>query len=206
MKKFLITLLVFGFTIGMANATNVIVESLEAMDSNKENSEFSAKVLEDAELKSGQVFKTGAVLKGIVVKKVDAKRGKRGGYIVIQPVTLEYNGVVENFEGQDIEATVQGYSKKSWKELGSKAGLSVGLAAAGKCIPGVSQMFYFSKGLIQPEEDKSRLESAVNSVYKNSPFVYIEKGQDINIEQGDMLVLKFYNSDVPKWRVLKRSN
>ena len=204
MKKFLILLMAFSFTMRMANATNVIVESLDSLNNKKINGEFSAKILEDAELTSGRVFKAGAILTGNVVKKVEAKRGKRSGYIVIQPVSLEYNGVVENFEEQDIEATVKGYSKKSWKEKGAKAGLSAGLTIGSRNIPGLSQMFYFSKGFIKPQEDKSRLESGVTSMYENSPFAYIEKGQEINIEQGDMLVLQFYHTDVPKWRVLKR--
>ncbi|MBQ6516975.1 hypothetical protein IJI31_07350 [bacterium] len=206
MKKFILTLMMLSFATMSANATNVIVESLDNIEQNSNSRIFSAKVLEDATLKTGEEFKEGSVLKSEIVKKVDAQRGKRSGYIVIQPISMEYNGTETYFEGTDIEATVKGYSKKSWKDLGTKAGLSAGLAAGSRKIPGFSQVFYFSKGFLKPEEDQSRFKSGVTSAYENSPFAYINKGEEINIETGDMLVLKFYHSEVPKWRVLKRND
>ena len=72
-------------------------------------------------------------------------------------------------------------------------------------MKGLSQVFYFSKGLIIPDEDKSRIKTAFHNVYENTPFVYIEKGEDVDIEKGDLLVLKVYHSEVPKWRFIKRN-
>ena len=206
MKKIILSLMILGFTVLSANATNVVVESLDNVEQYDNTQIFSAKILEDATLKSGEEFKEGTVLKSEIVKKVDAQRGKRSGYIVIRPLSIEYNGVETSFEGQNIEAEVKGYSKKSWKDMGAKAGISAGLSAGSRKIPGFSQIFYFSKGFIKPADDQSRFQSGVTSMYKNSPFAYVEKGAEINIEAGDMLVLKFYHSDVPKWRVLKRKD
>ena len=204
MKKIILTLMILSLTVLSAKATNVVVESLEDIDKNDINKIFSAKVLEDASLNSEIIFSKDAIFKGEIVKMVDAQRGKRSGYIVIRPVSLEYNGLEETFEGKNIEAKVQGYSKKSWKDTSLKAGVSAGLKVGNRYIPGFSQVFYFSKGLIKPAEDKTRLESAITSVYENSPFVYFNKGDELNINTGDMLVLKFYHPEVPKWRVLKR--
>lgn len=204
MKKLILTLMVLSFTVLSAKATNVIVESLDNIDKNDNNKIFNAKILEDASLDSEIIFSKDAILKAEIVKKVDAQRGKRSGYIVIRPLSLEYNGQEETFEGKNIEAKVQGYSKKSWKDVSVKAGVSAGLKVGSRYIPGFSQAFYFSKGLIKPAEDKTRLESAISSVYENSPFVYVNKGEEIDIDKGDMLVLKFYHPEVPKWRVLKR--
>ncbi|MBQ8476043.1 hypothetical protein IJ531_03175, partial [bacterium] len=108
-------------------------------------------------------------------------------------------------EDENLEAKVVGYSKTDWKQMGKNASLSAGLTVGSHFVPGLSQMFYFSKGLLTPSEDESRLTSGVKSVYENSPFAYLEKGQDLDIEKGDYLVLKFYHADIPVWKFIKRT-
>ena len=143
-------------------------------------------------------FQTAKLLRQI---QVDAKRGKRNAYIVIQPESFEIDGVVHLIEDENLEAKVVGYSKRDYK----KTALDAGLAVGGYFVKGLSQVFYFSKGLIIPDEDKSRIKTAFHNVYENTPFVYIEKGEDVDIEKGDLLVLKVYHSEVPKWRFIKRN-
>mgnify|MGYP005803824375 CR=1 FL=1 len=86
----------------------------------------------------------------------------------------------------------------------AKMGLNAGLTVGGYYVKGLGQIFYFSKGLIKPDEGRNRIQSAFHNVYENTPFVFLEKGEEVNIEEGDLLVLKFYHSDVPKWRFIKR--
>lgn len=203
MKKLLILLFLL---IGVpAFGVNVVVESLDCVNTNNENSSFSAKVLERAEFDSGIVLNTNDEIKGTVIKTVEAKRGKRAGYIVIQPEAIYREGTKLPIEDENLEAKVVGYSKTDWKQMGKNASLSAGLTVGSHFVPGLSQMFYFSKGLLTPSEDESRLTSGVKSVYENSPFAYLEKGQDLDIEKGDYLVLKFYHADIPVWKFIKRT-
>ncbi len=201
MKKIILILGLFLFA-NAAFASNVVVESLTDVSGENSTGDFSVKVLEQAELTEGIIVDENAIINGKIIKKVEAKRGKRNAYIVICPISYT-NGagdVVTLIENSDLEAKVVGYSKKDLKKMGLDAGLAVG----GHFIKGMGQIFYFSKGLIVPDKDKGRIETAAHNVYENSPFVYIEKGQDVGIEKGDYLVLKFYHSDVPKWRPIKR--
>lgn len=188
MRKILILImLILGVQAGFAQ--NVLVESLSDIKEGEGDVEFSAKVLEQAELKDGTVFEENSIINGKIIKTVEAKRGKRNAYIIIKPVsytTSDSNSVI-SMEEKNFEAKVVGYSKKDFKKMGLDAGLAVG----GYFVKGLGQIFYFSKGLIQPDDGKSRVSTAVHNVYENTPFVYIEKGQDVDIENGDYLVLKF---------------
>lgn len=201
MKKIFYTILFYFLITPFVFAQNILVESLTDFNANDDEKVFSAKVVEEAELSDGKIIKANSTINGTILKTVDAKRGKRNAYIVIQPESFEIDGVVHLIEDENLEAKVVGYSKRDYK----KTALDAGLAVGGYFVKGLSQVFYFSKGLIIPDEDKSRIKTAFHNVYENTPFVYIEKGEDVDIEKGDLLVLKVYHSEVPKWRFIKRN-
>lgn len=201
MKKIFYTILFYFLITPFVFAQNILVESLTDFNANDDEKVFSAKVVEEAELSDGKIVRKDAVFTGTIVKTVEAKRGKRNAYLVIRPESYELNGTVHLIEDENLEAKVVGYSKRDYK----KTALDAGLAVGGYFVKGLSQVFYFSKGLIIPDEDKSRIKTAFHNVYENTPFVYIEKGEDVDIEKGDLLVLKVYHSEVPKWRFIKRN-
>lgn len=201
MKKIFYTILFYFLITPFVLAQNILVESMTDFNTNDNEKVFSAKVVEETELSDGKIIKANSTINGTILKTVDAKRGKRNAYIVIQPESFEIDGVVHLIEDENLEAKVVGYSKRDYK----KTALDAGLAVGGYFVKGLSQVFYFSKGLIIPDEDKSRIKTAFHNVYENTPFVYIEKGEDVDIEKGDLLVLKVYHSEVPKWRFIKRN-
>ena len=201
MKKIFYTILFYFLITPFVFAQNILVESMTDFNTNDNEKVFSAKVVEETELSDGKIIKANSTINGTILKTVDAKRGKRNAYIVIQPESFEIDGVVHLIEDENLEAKVVGYSKRDYK----KKALDAGLAFGGYFVKGLSQVFYFSKGLIIPDEDKSRIKTAFHNVYENTPFVYIEKGEDVDIEKGDLLVLKVYHSEVPKWRFIKRN-
>ena len=201
MKKIFYTILFYFLITPFVFAQNILVESMTSFNTNDNEKVFSAKVVEETELSDGKIIKANSTINGTILKTVDAKRGKRNAYIVIQPESFEIDGVVHLIEDENLEAKVVGYSKRDYK----KTALDAGLAVGGYFVKGLSQVFYFSKGLIIPDEDKSRIKTAFHNVYENTPFVYIEKGEDVDIEKGDLLVLKVYHSEVPKWRFIKRN-
>lgn len=201
MKKIFYTILFYFLITPFVFAQNILVESMTDFNTNDNEKVFSAKVVEETELSDGKIIKANSTINGTILKTVDAKRGKRNAYIVIQPESFEIDGVVHLIEDENLEAKVVGYSKRDYK----KTALDAGLAVGGYFVKGLSQVFYFSKGLIIPDEDKSRIKTAFHNVYENTPFVYIERGEDVDIEKGDLLVLKVYHSEVPKWRFIKRN-
>lgn len=201
MKKIFYTILFYFLITPFVFAQNILVESMTDFNTNDNEKVFSAKVVEETELSDGKIIKANSTINGTILKTVDAKRGKRNAYIVIQPESFEIDGVVHLIEDENLEAKVVGYSKRDYK----KTALDAGLAVGGYFVKGLSQVFYFSKGLIIPDENKSRIKTAFHNVYENTPFVYIEKGEDVDIEKGDLLVLKVYHSEVPKWRFIKRN-
>ena len=201
MKKIFYTILFYFLITPFVFAQNILVESMTDFNTNDNEKVFSAKVVEETELSDGKIIKANSTINGTILKTVDAKRGKRNAYIVIQPESFEIDGVVHLIEDENLEAKVVGYSKRDYK----KTALDAGLAVGGYFVKGLSHVFYFSKGLIIPDEDKSRIKTAFHNVYENTPFVYIEKGEDVDIEKGDLLVLKVYHSEVPKWRFIKRN-
>ena len=201
MKKIFYTILFYFLITPFVFAQNILVESMTDFNTNDNEKVFSAKVVEETELSDGKIIKANSTINGTILKTVDAKRGKRNAYIVIQPESFEIDGVVHLIEDENLEAKVVGYSKRDYK----KTALDAGLAVGGYFVKGLSQVFYFSKGLIIPDEDKSRIKTAFHNVYENTPFVYIEKGEDVDIEKGDLLILKVYHSEVPKWRFIKRN-
>ena len=73
------------------------------------------------------------------------------------------------------------------KELAKKAGITI----VGQVLkfPGFSQAVAVSKGLIAPNEDQSRLESAGTNLYKSTPLTYSEKGNDLHIEKDSIVVI-----------------
>lgn len=201
MKKIFYTILFYIAIAPAVLAQNILVQSMTEFEQNDNEKVFSAKVVEETELSDGKIIEANSILNGTIIKTVDAKRGKRDAYIVIQPESFEIDGVIHLIEDENLEAKVVGYSKRDYK----KTALDAGLAVGGYFVKGLSQVFYFSKGLIIPDDDKSRIKTAFHNVYENTPFVYIERGDEIDIEKGDLLVLKVYHADVPKWKFLKRN-
>lgn len=201
MKKIFYTILFYIAIAPAVLAQNILVQSMTEFEQNDNEKVFSAKVVEETELSDGKIIEANSILNGTIIKTVDAKRGKRDAYIVIQPESFEIDGVIHLIEDENLEAKVVGYSKRDYK----KTALDAGLAVGGYFVKGLSQVFYFSKGLIIPDDDKSRIKTAFHNVYENTPFVYVERGDEIDIEKGDLLVLKVYHADVPKWKFLKRN-
>lgn len=203
MKK-IIFILISILMLTPAYALNVVTECLD-FSKNSQGLYITVKILERAEFKSGFVLNVNDEIRGVIIKVSEAKRAKRNAYMIMYPQLIYREGIVFSIENENLEAKIIGYAKTDWKEKGLKAGVGAGLSLASRNVPGISQMFYFSKGFILPYENETRLRSAVKSVYENSPFAYIEKGEDLNIEKGDYLDLEFYHPDVPIYRYLKRT-
>ena len=198
MKKFLLTLALM-FTITPAFAANkAVVQCLNSFSSNSPSAYFSGKVVEEVEFKNGVLLRQGAILNGKVVQVVDAKRAKRDAYFIIKPTsyTDPYKKTTYHVKDADWEAKVVGYKPFDAKETAKKAGISV----ANFFVQGFSTAYHFGNGFIHPSNGRGRFKSGVHEAYDNSILSYIEEGDALKVRSGDYLALKFYQSDVPKWK------
>ena len=202
MKKLLI---IFLFIFNMpVFALDVIAESLGNI-SDFQNTLFQARVLKRAEFKSGLALNLNDEIEGVIIKSVEAKRGKREGYIIIHPTVIYREGIEIPFDYKNMEAKVLSFSKAELEKAEEKARLDASLTIGGHYIPGLSHIFYFFKGLATPSQNQTRIQSGMKSLYENSPLSYIEKGKEMDIKEGDYIMLKFYNTDVPLWKYNERT-
>lgn len=115
----------------------------------------------------------------ITIKEyIKAKRGKRNGY---------YKIIYKN--QTDIkEGTMRASTPKDFENIAKQAGIAI----AGHIlkVPGFSQVIAVSKGLLKPNENQNRLESAGNNLYQSTPLVYTEKGNEFKVEEDGIVVLK----------------
>ena len=72
------------------------------------------------------------------------------------------------------------------KELAKSASLTVG----SYFVKGLSLGVNAVEGAIKNEEG-NRFKSSVVNVYENTPFSYVETGNELNILEGDIFWLKF---------------
>ena len=210
MKKIILLSILFLFCISLPvrafddTSNKAVVESLESFSFDNDKSTVNFKVIEENPFDNGIVFEKDSIVTAHVMKVVEAKRGKRNGYLVVEPVSYSIpskGNETLNINEEYWVANVVGYKPFDVK----KAAFSAGLSAAGYFVKGIGQIYYFGKGIISPNEGEGRLKSGAKNVYENSPLAFIKEGEEINIQKGDILLLKFHYDNVPKWRFFKRN-
>ena len=210
MKKNILLSILFLFCISLPvrafddTSNKAVVESLESFSFDNDKSTVNFKVIEENPFDNGIVFEKDSIVTAHVMKVVEAKRGKRNGYLVVEPVSYSIpskGNETLNINEEYWVANVVGYKPFDVK----KAAFSAGLSAAGYFVKGIGQIYYFGKGIISPNEGEGRLKSGAKNVYENSPLAFIKEGEEINIQKGDILLLKFHYDNVPKWRFFKRN-
>ncbi len=184
MKKFLLIMVCLALS-SPVFAKTIIVQSMSSFSSTKPQSNLTFKAAETKDVKEGYTIKQGTVINSRVEKVTEPKRGKRNVYVVVHPTNLN----IPDRKGRDLHAKITPYKKMNKKNAAQKGAVS----AAGIMLPGFAQLFYFGKGFANPEKGKSRMASGGRCAYKNSPLVYIEKGDELYIHQGDYLKMKLYH-------------
>ncbi len=191
------------FAIAKDTSNKVVVESLCNFSFDEHTNNIQLKVVQENEFKNSIKFEEGSILTAKISKVINPKRGKRDGYFIIDPIlyTIPSTGEIKDISGDTWLAKVLGYKPFDAKNAAVGAGLTV----AGHFVKGIGQFYYFGQGIVHPEDGENRLKSGVKNVYENSPLAYIEEGKEASVEKGDMLLLKFYYNDVPKWKFWKRN-
>ena len=107
-----------------------------------------------------------------------AKKGKRNGYFKIQYITEQkiYDGTMRADNPFDVKDIAEG--------------AAVGAAGYVLKIPGLSQAVAVSKGLIAPNENQTRIESAEKNLYESTPLKYTERGEEFSVQKDGYIEIK----------------
>ncbi len=195
MKKILLTIMALLLIIPQAVMAEVIPHKIyaateKAIDGSKltKNSELTFKAIDNYKLSDKIIIEKNSDITVNVTDYIEPKRGKRDGYLKIKlisytiPSINKTQDVFNNYEGR-----LRVSNKKDFKEIAESTGVSV--AGHFLKIPGFSQAVAVSKGLIKPNTDQNRLQSAGKNLYESTPLTYIEKGKDFNIEADTIVVI-----------------
>ena len=144
----------------------------------KANEVIELKVFDTGMFSDILALKAGDIVKIKIVEYVPPKRGKRDGYYKIQYLTDE----------GPKEGTMRASDPHSF--IDTAEGAAVGAAGYFFKVPLLSQAVAVSKGLIAPNEDQTRIESAGTNLYNSTPLKYGEKGEDFYVEEKGFVEIK----------------
>lgn len=189
MKKLIISIFLVLVTAGTsfaATAVKVIAKDDYTTADPKNN--FKVKTINNLIFEDGYKIPEGTIITGKVIKVKNATRGKRDAYFDFYPTEFKNGNQKEKIKEPKFIARVYNYEPLDKKELAESAGK----AAAGFIVTGASQGISFIQGIVTPQEGENRLTSGFKKVYKDSPLSYVEKGEELNIKEGDEIYLKVY--------------
>ena len=127
-----------------------------------------------------------------------AKRGKRNGYIITKLVAYSIpsnDNKAIDVTDKNIELKIKKYSETDFKGLATTAATTVVSHVVG--LPFLNQGVAALKGAVKPNEGQSRIKSAGVNLYQSTPFSYVQKGEDLNVDIGEKLTLSF-KTDEPE--------
>ena len=169
---------------GKAYAQTIEVTCLNTISTARPTSHISIKLVDPLDIPNEQILKSGVILEGKLTNVVSPKRLKRSATFSFRPEKYtDPDGKVHKLN-TNIEAT---YTKPIDKgQLAKSAALGVGSFFVKGLSTGVAAV----EGAVKNEEG-NRIVSSAESVYENSPFSYVEKGEDLYITPGQNFFLKF---------------
>ncbi len=186
MKKICLTILFLFIFAASASAEtqNIKIMALESFSTENPSKFFRAEIIEDKEF-SGELLEQGTIVEGQVTRVENPKRGKQNAYFVFLPYIVIHGEEIITADKPLAVAKVIGYSPIDTKKLVGR----VFKTAANFVVKGASVGLSFIEGVAKAE-DGERLQSGFVNIYNDSPLSYIEPGRELNIEPGDILILK----------------
>ena len=183
--------MILSFSIANAASDKIHVAAVEEFDTIKPLQQIDVRVIEPSALGS-YLLKSGDIIHCNVIKVTDPKRGKRSASFAVCPTSYTTEGntvaIEENYYGKYASKII---SKEELKNVDkAKIGKKAVLTAGNFVVKGFSSAVSMTQGMIKNEEG-NRLESGVKQVYKDSPLVYVEKGEELEIKPGDSFYLIF---------------
>lgn len=192
MKKILLTTIIMCLTITSALAKNVKVEALSEFSTIDPPETWKVKIVEGFTTKEGVEVYAGSIIEGRIEDVSDPKRLKRNANFKFIPISYyDYVTQITTPIHQDL---VGKYS--SLGDIKASSIVKTGAVTAGS---------HFISGFIGPgvalvegaykNEQGNRAKSAVVSVYESTPLSYMNKGKDLQINEGQVFVMNFKLKD-----------
>lgn len=149
----------------------------------KENQSIQLYQINKSDCDNQNIYENHEVINITIKEYIKAKRGKRNGY---------YKIIYKN-QNDIKEGTMRASTPKDFENMAKQAGVAI----TGHIlkVPGFSQVVAVSKGLLKPNENQNRLQSAGNNLYQSTPLTYTEKGTEFNVEEDGVVVLKLRTED-----------
>lgn len=189
MKKFCWTIFLLLIMLSQpVLAKPIAVEALSDFTTENPPKEMSIKLLEDIAVDDTLTIKAETIVDGNVVDVTAPKRLKRNASFTFVPTSYKDERgqvvVIKNYYPAK-------YTTKVNKgQLAKSAALSVG----NFFVKGLSIGYSAVEGAIKNEKD-NRFKSSVTEVYQDSPLSYVEKGEELVIEKGQLFFLNFRTKD-----------
>ena len=194
MKKILLLSVILLISIMPVNAETLQVQALSEFNTENPPASIEVKAVSDMDLDEELLIMDGYILKGNLVDVVSPKRLKRDATFSI--VLTEYtdnNGQKHIISPDGKQFKGKFTTKFDYKHAAKTAALSVG----NFFVKGLSLGYAAVEGAVKNEEG-NRIKSSAHSVYENTPFSYVEKGQDILITKDQVFCLRFKVKDNTK--------
>lgn len=182
MKKLFLSVAFISMLFTPALAQSVEVEAMSDFSTDNPPKIYAVKIVEPTTTPKG-VIESGSILEGKIIAK-DAKRLKRDATFTFIPTTLiEPNGNEIKVKRTFVGKYSKGFDKG---KLAKKAVLSAGNFV----VKGFSTGYTAIEGAVKNEEGNVIKSSAV-AVYESSPLSYVEKGNALEIKQGEHFFINF---------------
>lgn len=189
MKKFFILLAFLMFSCSGVQAKSIKVVALEPFSTAHPSETFAIQTLQDEYLPDDVFLPEDAMITGQIVHVEAPKRGKRNGYIQFVPQKIVYYDKTIDIKSSKLVAIITYYRPIDPKDFV----FTVARKTANFMFKGVVSAAEFALGAIENEEGNPIKSGAMN-VYRDSFFVYIEVGDELNVHKGDTLVFKIKRS------------
>lgn len=183
-RKFYLLIFMIGLFCQPVMAKTVAVEAMSDFSSENPPKTMQIKALEDVALDEKITVKAESVMSGKVVDVISPKRLKRNASFTFVP--LNYTDV----SGKVEEINNYYPAKYTTKINKGQLAKSVGLGVGSFFVKGLSIGYSAIEGAIKNEKD-NRFKSSVTEVYQDSPLSYVEKGEELVIEKGQLFFLNF---------------
>lgn len=185
MKKFLLIILIMFLLASCTEAKTLKVLSLKSFSTEFPSPTFEVQTIQREIVTQDIILEQGSIISGIVLRVEPPKRGKRDSYFEFIPTEITYRRIKQKIEHPIIVAKVLGYEPIDPKELT----FTVARKVANFFLKGAISAVEFADGAIKAENGQ-RIKSGAIRVYNNSFFSYIEPGEELNINRGDIIILK----------------
>lgn len=192
MRKILLALLITIVLNGAALAETLKVEALTSFNTVNPPSSIQVRSIGEIQLTSKIKINEGDIITGSLTDIKDPKRLKRDASFKFKIKSVTHaNGQTVKVKENNIAKYVPPF-KLDKKEVAKDAALAVG----NHFVEGLSMGYHAVEGAIKSEEGGGkRITSAAKNVYENSVLSYASKGDEIEIQSGEIFGLKINSKE-----------